>query len=919
MAEAIIGPLVGRLQEVAVGEARVLVGVNTDIHRLRDKLMWLQAFLREADTRRRAVSDEITRVWTQQTRDAVFDAEDALDHYHLRVDNSRYPRWARPTMRFVTTFTIQVRMRRSLSRKIKAINVRLDDIIENKDKYKMEDGDKKTDVTWKPSTSASISYTHKKLDDVHDSDVVIYVEEQKALEDALVTLSEQEESKEHYPVVITVSGESGIGKTTLVRDIYNNMEKKKEFEVQAMESFAPYLTATNILQQIVQQLTDDDKNCPKEMARKMLEDKLRNKKYLLVIDGEVSGTEWKNILTSLPVGTRGSRVVHITQGKPEEPPSSYHHVTIRLKKLKENDAMLLFRRRLPKDLQDKNFKEYQKDICQITQGLPLAVVLLSGLVQTKEFPSEWVKVFDYLKVKQSMRLESMLSVCFDDLPHELKCCFLYFAALPTNTTIEARNLVFMWVAEGFLRSKGGKTMEKIGYMYLNELINRNLVNRVKMDDDSSFGSMCVTIQNKVHDFLLIEAHEASFVEVHSGDDIPTLTSARRLSLQNYTDKYAVLANPLPKLRSIFSQYEQEPKGDQGRRSKRSRAYMFYLSHGRAISKKKKDIRSHIKELFHGSEFLRVINLQGIEIGETLTGAIGNIVHLQYLGITSCSLKYIPRSIGRLTSLQTLDVRETNVRVLPRAFWMIKTLRHVLGFVLKLPRQIGNLKQLHTLDSINLDVLGLALDATLGEMIHLEYLSIWHISDVNVKALSGALGKLESLRTLILQGTIIPSNVFTTFSLRRVKFLFLSGDLLHSSDLDGREALCLPNLIMLSLEKTYVTQEFINMLAELPFLATLALYSGSYKDKKLVLSSSRFQRLRKIKIIDVEDLDRVEIHVSMVPELKELEIHSHYTGCHHDIDVVNGKKRATRILVDLKKENAVYEESADLTEWWMIFS
>ena len=755
-------------------------------------------------------------------------------------------------------------------------------------------------------------------DDVHDSDVVINVEEQKSLEDAI--LSEQEESKEHYPVVITMFGESGIGKTTLMRHIYNKMEKKKQFEAQAMESFAPYLTATNILQQIVQQLTDDDTNCPKEMARKMLEDRLRNKKYLLVIDGEVSGTEWKNILTSLPIGIRGSRVVHITQGKPEEPPSTYHHVTIQLKKLKEEAAMSLFRRRLPKELQDKNFKIYQKDICQITQGLPLAVVLLSGLVQAKEFPSEWVKVFEYLKAKKSTRLEPMLSVCFDDLPHELKCCFLYFAALPTNTTIEARNLVFMWVAEGFLRSKGGKTMEKIGYTYLIELINRNLVNRVKMDDDSSFGSMSVTIQNKVHDFLQIEAHEASFVEVHSGDDIPTLTSARRLSLQNYTDKYAVLANPLPKLRSIFSQYEQEPKGDLGRRSKR-RPLMFYLSHGKAISKKKKDIRSHIKELFHGSEFLRVINLQGIEIGETLTSAIGNVVHLQYLGITSCSLKYIPRSIGRLTSLQTLDVRETNVRKLPRAFWMIKTLRHVLGFVLELPKQIGNLKQLHTLDSINLEVSVLALDGTLGEMIHLEFLSIWHISVVNVAALSVALEKLESLRTLILQGEIIPFKVFTTFSLRRVKFLFLSGDLLHSSDLDGREALCLPNLIMLSLEKTYVTQEFINKLSELPFLTTLALYPGSYKDKKLLFSSSRFQRLKKIKVIDVEILERVEFELSVLPELQELEIHSHYTSCHHDIDVSNGKKHAkkTRIVVDLKKENALYEENADVSEWWMIFS
>jgi hypothetical protein len=68
----------------------VLVAKNDDIQRLRDKLMWLQAFLREADTRRRAISDEITKVWLNQTWDAVFDAEDALDHYHLQVHKSRY-------------------------------------------------------------------------------------------------------------------------------------------------------------------------------------------------------------------------------------------------------------------------------------------------------------------------------------------------------------------------------------------------------------------------------------------------------------------------------------------------------------------------------------------------------------------------------------------------------------------------------------------------------------------------------------------------------------------------------------------------------------------------------------------------------------------------------------------------------------
>lgn len=41
--------------------------------------------------------------------------------------------------------------------------MRLDGIIENKDKYKIEDFNKKTDVTWKPSTSTSIPYTLRKL------------------------------------------------------------------------------------------------------------------------------------------------------------------------------------------------------------------------------------------------------------------------------------------------------------------------------------------------------------------------------------------------------------------------------------------------------------------------------------------------------------------------------------------------------------------------------------------------------------------------------------------------------------------------------------------------------------------------------------------------------------------------------------
>ncbi|KAF7018520.1 hypothetical protein CFC21_031801 [Triticum aestivum] len=906
MVDALIGPLVGRLQGLALSQAQALVAVNNDIRRLGDKLMFLQAFLREADAKHHLFSDEIARVWLKQTRDAVFDAEDAVDHYYVQVDMSRFPWWARPSMRYVATFTTQVSMRHKLSTKVKDINSRLEDIIENKDRYKMELNNTKSELTWKASTS--ISYAHRNMDDLLPPHVPIHEDCQKKLEKVLLTPTEHEklQSEDHHPVVISVFGKSGIGKTTLVREVYDKIAKKKIFPVHAMVSFVPYMTATNIVLQIIQKLAKDDDNYTRSDVDRIFEDQIRGKKYLLVVDGEVSSTDWKNILPNLKVGAKGSRIVHITQYKPEDPSVSYHHEIIKLECLGQKKAIELFHKRLLHiDVHDENLHEHHQVMHKITEGLPLGIVLLSGLVQTKESQSEWNNVFDYLKSNQSKQLHNIISMCFDDLPPELKCCFLYFAALPTNIKIESHILVCMWMAEGFLRPSVGKTMEKLGYIYLNELIARNLVKPVHMDeeDTSSAGKIFVTIQNKVHEFLQFQAQEASFVEVHSGDDIPTLTSARRLSLQNSvdkhvslqnsTDKYSVLASYLPKLRSIFSHFEQDPKD-----SKEDKTYLCCSPQIRKISKWKRNkyIKSDIQGLLDRSEFLRVINLQGIDIGKRLPDEIGNVVHLQYLGITSCSLEEISRSIGRLTSLQTLDVRGTKVRELPLSFWMIKALRHVFGSFLKFPKKIGRLNHLQTLDSIQLDTLEHHLVGTLGEMIHLEYLRVGYSPEVNVASLSNALNKLENLKTLIIKGEKIPSSVFTSYTHRRLKFIVLEGKLDLPSKLNG--VFFLPNLIALSLVRTSISQEFIDKLAELPFLAILCLYSNSCKDDHLVFSPGGFCCLEKL-MIDVEELKRVEANHAL-PKLRELDIHSHY-GEYYCLFTKENANHKKNIMVDLNKK------------------
>lgn len=85
MAETAITAVLSKLGELASREAAVLLQVGNDIMLLRDRLEWLQAFIRDADRKRRLGADDLTCVWVRQTRDVAFEAEDALDDFFHKV------------------------------------------------------------------------------------------------------------------------------------------------------------------------------------------------------------------------------------------------------------------------------------------------------------------------------------------------------------------------------------------------------------------------------------------------------------------------------------------------------------------------------------------------------------------------------------------------------------------------------------------------------------------------------------------------------------------------------------------------------------------------------------------------------------------------------------------------------------------
>ncbi|MCD7466123.1 hypothetical protein HAX54_002529 [Datura stramonium] len=92
-----------------------------------------------------------------------------------------------------------------------------------------------------------------------------------------------------------------------------------------------------------------------------------------------------------------------------------------------------------------------RDMVEKCRGLPLAVVVLSGLLSHKRGIEEWQKVKAHIwrhMKDDSIEISYILSLSYNDLSIVLKQCFLYFAIFPEDHVSDAEHLMWLWMAEG---------------------------------------------------------------------------------------------------------------------------------------------------------------------------------------------------------------------------------------------------------------------------------------------------------------------------------------------------------------------------------------------------------------------------------------------------------------------------------------
>ncbi|KAK9911134.1 hypothetical protein M0R45_035057 [Rubus argutus] len=144
-------------------------------------------------------------------------------------------------------------------------------------------------------------------------------------------------------------------------------------------------------------------------------------------------------------------------------------------------------------------KELGKKMLVHCAGLPLAINVLAGLLSRRETVEEWNAVLRNVDAYimrgtnvvagentcQEYGVSIVLALSYDDLPSQLKLCFLYLAQFPEDHEIPVKILTQLWIAEGFITSMSEihgsvEIIEEVAYGCLIELVERSMVQVCRM-------------------------------------------------------------------------------------------------------------------------------------------------------------------------------------------------------------------------------------------------------------------------------------------------------------------------------------------------------------------------------------------------------------------------------------------------------
>uniref|UniRef100_A0A803PTR8 Uncharacterized protein n=1 Tax=Cannabis sativa TaxID=3483 RepID=A0A803PTR8_CANSA len=655
LAYTIAGNVLDKLGSLAYQEVSLAWGMKQDLDKLKLITLALQDVLLDAETKQE--NNPQLKNWLNHLKDVFHDAVDVLDEFECELLRrqvvKKYASFGRKVCRFFSWSNPLV-YRFSVVHQVKEIRQQFDEIAKNMEKFHLIKTQLNMDQN-PPMHDNREMMTHSF---VNPLDVIGRDREKEEILDMILM---NDHKIENQILVVSVIGMGGLGKTTLIKSVYNDDAIKEKFDLTIWVCVSLDFNVTRLVKDIIMSATDNKAEISNltnlDQLQRSLSQTLKDKKFLLVLDDvwNEDPLKWHELAELLSVGsekskiivtTRNSKVASIMGGiRPYE-----------LEGLPEKDSLSLFFKYAFRGEEDASkcpeLKRIGEEIVEKCSGVPLALKTLGSLLRLKTEAHEWKNVRDskiWELEQEEGHILPALQLSYNAMSPSLRQCFAYCSTFEEDSLMWNFELISIWMALGILPSpKNKKHLEDIGDSCFVELCNRSFF---QLDPHEDYFVMWQEF--RVHDLIhnlacSITQNESSIV--NSNDDREISDTVRYLRVVINENNLKKLSK-LKKLKSVHI----EDTGDE-----KDEVVQLFLS-------------TCISTFKH----LRVFDLSGLSF-EVLPNSVGTMKHLRYLNLGgNRNMKRLPDSICKLQSLQTL--------ILSRCVELEE-----------IPKDIGNLVSLRTL-------------------------------------------------------------------------------------------------------------------------------------------------------------------------------------------------------------------------------
>uniref|UniRef100_A0ACD5XAC5 Uncharacterized protein n=1 Tax=Avena sativa TaxID=4498 RepID=A0ACD5XAC5_AVESA len=647
MAMSMLRGAISKATSAAAAELSLVMGVQKDIWFIKDELKTMQAFLAAAEATKHR--DMLLKVWAEQVRDVSYSIEDCLDEFMVHVRSQRMTKRLMK-LKDCHRIAIQIRNLKSRVEEVSCRNTRYNLI-------KMEESKTIDEVD---SYSEDVR-THS-CSNIDEGELVGFSKPKKELIELVNVDTEDGPAK-----VICVVGMGGLGKSTLARKTYESKEDiVNKFSCCAWITVSQSFFKIEMLKDMIRQLlgVESLKKCLSGLEGKIMQvndlaeylrEELKDKRYFIVLDDLWTLDVWRWIEDIIfPISNKkGSRIVVTTRdvglAKECTPESLIYH----LQPLNSADATNLLLKKSKKshvDMdKDEKFKNIVERLVKKCGRLPLAVLTIGGILATKKIV-EWEQVYRQLpsELESNPSLEAMrriVTLSYNHLPSHLKSCFLYLSIFPEDWDIQKRRVVERWIAEGFVRARTGVDIQDVGKAYFSELINRSLIQASRVSIEGVVKSF--RVHDIVRDVMVSISRDENFVHV-AGDSVTSVTEETFRHVACHGSECQNIDMDLSHIRSL-TVFGKRP-----------------LLQSLPISSP-------------DFTMLRVLDLENAQFRVTQKDIsnIGLLRHLKYMNFSGhdgySSIYKLPRSIGKLQGLRSLNIKGSNITGLPNEISKLKFL------------------------------------------------------------------------------------------------------------------------------------------------------------------------------------------------------------------------------------------------------